>query len=84
MQNFVMISSLQFGWAQNEFSTQPRKWKTGREMESLGPLLLTLFDDLVQDCSNSSALAMELLQSCTRPSFWDSTEIRAWTRNYIP
>ena len=22
-------------------------------------------DDLVQDCSNSSALAMELLQSCT-------------------
>ena len=25
-------------------------------------------DDLVQDCSNSSALAMELLQSCTAPS----------------
>ena len=25
-------------------------------------------DGLVQDCSNSSALAMELLQSCTRPS----------------
>ena len=25
-------------------------------------------DDLVQDCSNSSALAMELLQSCTKPS----------------
>ena len=24
--------------------------------------------DLVQDCSNSSALAMELLQSCTKPS----------------
>ena len=24
-------------------------------------------DDLVQDCSNSSALAMELLQSCTKP-----------------
>ena len=27
------------------------------------------FDDLVQDCSNSSALAMELLQSCVEPSF---------------
>ena len=27
------------------------------------------FDALVQDCSNSSALAMELLQSCTKPSF---------------
>ena len=26
------------------------------------------FNDLVQDCSNSSALAMELLQSCTKPS----------------
>ena len=26
------------------------------------------FDGLVQDCGNSSALAMELLQSCTKPS----------------
>ena len=26
------------------------------------------FNGLVQDCSNSSALAMELLQSCTKPS----------------
>ena len=26
------------------------------------------FDVLVQDCSNSSALAMELLQSCAKPS----------------
>ena len=26
------------------------------------------FDGLVQDCSNSSALAMELLRSCTKPS----------------
>ena len=28
------------------------------------------FDGLVQDCSNSSALAMELLQSCKKPSTW--------------
>ena len=28
------------------------------------------FDGLVQDCSNSSALAMELLQSCAKPSTW--------------
>ena len=27
-------------------------------------------DGLVQDCSNSSALAMELLQSCTQPSIF--------------
>ena len=26
------------------------------------------FDGLAQDCSNSSALALELLQSCTKPS----------------
>ena len=26
------------------------------------------FDDLVQDCSKSSALAVDLLQSCTKPS----------------
>ena len=27
-------------------------------------------DGLVQDCSNSGALAMELLQSCSKPSIW--------------
>ena len=27
-------------------------------------------DGLEQDCSNSSALAMELLQSCTKPLIW--------------
>ena len=28
-------------------------------------------DGLVQDCSISSALAMEILQSCTKPLMWD-------------
>ena len=28
------------------------------------------FDGLVQDCSNSSALAVELMQSCTKPSVY--------------
>ena len=31
------------------------------------------FDGLVQDCSNCSALAMELLQSCTKPSILPPT-----------
>ena len=31
-------------------------------------VLLVYIDRLAQDCSNSSALAMELLQSCTKPS----------------
>ena len=47
-------------------------------------------DDLVQDYSHSSALAMELLQSCTKPAIWNITEIRLvrlnqvkQTKNYI-
>ena len=36
---------------------------------SYSPLIgMGYIDCLVQDCSNSSALAMELLQSCTKPS----------------
>ena len=31
-------------------------------------------DGLVQDCSNSSALAMELLQPCTKQSIYASTK----------
>ena len=31
-----------------------------------------LVDGLVQDCSISSAIAMEILQSCTKPSIWSS------------
>ena len=35
----------------------------------MGKMILKgYFDGLVQDCSNSSALAMELLQSCTKSS----------------
>ena len=34
--------------------------------------LITYIDGFVQDCSISSALAMEILQSCTKPLiiFW--------------
>ena len=32
-------------------------------------------DGLVQDCSNSSALAMGLLQSCTKTSIWNMTSL---------
>ena len=31
---------------------------------------VSYIDGLVQDCSNSSALALGLLQSCTQPSIW--------------
>ena len=33
-----------------------------------GPVNVHYIDDLVQDRINSSASAMELLQSCTKPS----------------
>ena len=33
------------------------------------------FDDLAQDCSNSIANALELLQSCTKPSVQEFNEI---------
>ena len=51
------------------------------KIQKLPPILITrhlspkvcgkvYIDGLVQDCSNSSVLAMELLQSCTKPSTW--------------
>ena len=36
-------------------------------------------DDLVQDCSNSSVLAMELLQSCIEPSIYEHIRERVIT-----
>ena len=38
-------------------------------------ILDSYIDCLVQDCSNSSGLAMELLQSCTKPSIWCSPAV---------
>ena len=35
--------------------------------EPLVTILMTYIDGLVQDCSNSIANALELLQSCTKP-----------------
>ena len=35
---------------------------------------IVYIDDLVQDCSNSIANALELLQSCTKPSICDQVK----------
>ena len=40
----------------------------------LVPQWQNYIDGLVQHCSNSSALAMELLQSCTKPSIFVSCD----------
>ena len=41
-------------------------------------------DSLVQDCSNSSALAMELLQSCTKPSIYRTPMTVEYTPKFEP
>ena len=38
----------------------------------INTVLLMHIDGLVQDCSNSIANALELLQSCTKPSIYAS------------
>ena len=44
---------------------------TQQRKEAEDRYVMNLIDGLVHDCSISSALAMELLQSCTKPSiFW--------------
>ena len=39
-------------------------------LQNWKPQLKQHIDGLPQDCSNSNALAMELLQSCAKPSTW--------------
>ena len=39
-------------------------------------VLVNHIGGLVQDCGISSALAMELLQSCTKPSIYDLSQVR--------
>ena len=39
------------------------------------PIAKLDIDGLVQDCSNSSVLAMELLQSCNKPSNYDIDQL---------
>ena len=49
------------------------------EITAIGQLrkfLRTVIGGLVQDCSNSSANALELLQSCTKPSSWYSARFQ--------
>ena len=41
--------------------------------------MLHNIDGSVQDCSNSTANALELLQSCTKPSIYD-----LWDTNHSP
>ena len=44
------------------------------------PCYWVYVDGLAQDCSNSSASALELLQSCTKPSIWSTCPFLPRTR----
>ena len=54
-------------WPLMEFELWWKSWQWNEE-QCLVQLQMAYIDGLVQDCSNSSALAMELLQSCTEVS----------------
>ena len=62
VENMINLKSM--GWCKKDVSPVRYQW-------SYVFLILTLpnnhINGLVQDCSNSSALAMELLQCCTKP-----------------
>ena len=55
--DIIIFLTNEFQWP-SVFQCQEMMWNT----------IYEYIDGLVQDCSNSSVLAMELLQSCTKPS----------------
>ena len=71
----------------------PHKWPVTRKMLPIDVVIMLpndtkpsitwsspYIDDLAQDCSNSSALAMELLQFCTYPSICHKKIPKIWLR----
>ena len=71
-----LVLSHQYGaayWATTEFGATSLTW-TRRlfcskvKTQCVASIFPLHIDGLAQDCSNSSALAMELLQSCPKPS----------------
>ena len=61
----------------------PSPHQAGKEKEKTSRLWYRQRDGLVQDCSNSSALAMELLQSCTKPLIYPFIISRWLTTSHI-
>ena len=56
-------------WNPAVFTLRQFNWKCSRN-QSLEYVAKLQINGLVQDCSNSIANALELLQSCTEPSIW--------------
>ena len=56
------------GWAGGQACITTETWHSHKPFSQWQENLQ--IDSLVQDCSNSSANALQLLQSCTKPSKW--------------
>ena len=54
----------------HEYTQRSDKHKVEWQRSEIYTTAIEYIDGLVQDCSISSALAMELLQSCTKPSIF--------------
>ena len=64
---------------------QPTRVQSQRFNTRLLPLVLGyIYQWLVQNCSNSSALALELLKSYTNPSMWLLTLNKVWWLCLVP
>ena len=58
-------------------------WNKKQQQSTQTPMAVKKYiHGLVQDCNNSSALAMELLQSCTKPLIYRSTST-TWTNSQL-
>ena len=66
---FGCLSTWRIWFVNDKYGSQIRLWPHKRHP-------MPHIDGSVQDCSNSSALAMELLQSCTKPSIFSR---RLWS-----
>ena len=72
-----------YDWQTNNISSSNTvcKWVLIISLKQ-GPGIVNYIDGLVQDCRNSIAYALELLQSCTKPSILCVICVRSWGCSY--
>ena len=75
--NIGLPSTGRYEWRARDIETADREEKINKKQEPPSRNVNKIYrkqseyiDGLVQDCGNSSALALELLQSCTKPSIY--------------
>ena len=81
--HWVNLRIAQYQWSNPERSGSIRDAKSKEPIiytteQNCVHVLLVYIDGLVQDCSSSSPLAMELQQSCTKPSIYSLCFLLCW------